>query len=152
MLSTILKRDHARLIMANGHGDTLCITGTAHLTKGGSSSGFLPQSTEERKRMDQEQVLRFCFFVLNWNEARSFISLYIDSTGSEMSSLSKLTLEPVCLTNSPQSSKWKSLLPQGLFPMFLPHHSAARLSWVTSQPLWWPSLSKWILSKAVGHH
>lgn len=32
-----------------------------------------------------------------------------------MSSLSKLTLEPFCLTNSPQSSKWKSLLPQGLF-------------------------------------
>lgn len=69
MLSTILKRDHAHLIMANGHGDTLCITGTAHLTKGGSCSGFLPQSTEERKRMNQEQVLRF-FFSFKKTEAR----------------------------------------------------------------------------------
>lgn len=38
-----------------------------------------------------------------------------------MSSLSKLTLEPFCLTNSPQSSKWKSLLPQGLFSTLLPY-------------------------------
>lgn len=120
MLSTIVKRDHARLITANGQGDTLCITGTAHLTKGGSSSGFLPQSTEEWKRMDQEQVLHF-YFLLNWSEARSFISRYIYFTSSEMSSLSKLTLEPFCLTNSPQSSKWKSLLPQGLFSMLLPY-------------------------------
>lgn len=126
MLSTIVKRDHARLITANGHGDTLCITGTAHLTKGGSSSGFLPQSTEEWNRMDQEQVLGFFFFLLNWSEP-SFISrnIYFTSseifTSSEMSSFSKLTLEPFCLTNSPQSSKWKSLLPQGLFSMLLPY-------------------------------
>lgn len=36
--------------------------GTAHLTKGGSSDGFLPQSTEEREKMDQEQGLHFFFF------------------------------------------------------------------------------------------
>lgn len=39
--------------------------GTAHLTKGGSSDGFLPQSTEEREKMDQEQGLHFFFFLKN---------------------------------------------------------------------------------------
>lgn len=69
--------------------------------------------------MDQEQALHFFFVFLKKNLKRGkkffFFSLYIYLTCNEMSSLSKLTLEPFCLTNSPQSSKWKSLLPQGLF-------------------------------------
>lgn len=39
-----------------------------------------------------------------------------------MFSLSKLTLEPFCLTNSPQSSQWKSLSPQGLFFHVVTYH------------------------------
>lgn len=77
MLSTIVKRDHARLITANGQGDTLCITGTAHLTEGGSSSGFLPQSTEEWKRMDQEQVLRFLFSFKLKRGKKFYFTLYL---------------------------------------------------------------------------
>lgn len=50
-----------------------------------------------------------------------------------MSSLSKLTLEPFCLTNSPQSSKWKSLLPRGLFPMLLPY-SLSSLTLLGNKP------------------
>lgn len=73
------------------------------------------------------------FFLLNWNEARSFSSRYIYFTSSEMSSLSKLTLEPFCLTNSPQSSKWKSLLPRGLFPMLLPY-SLSSLTLLGNKP------------------
>lgn len=123
MLSTILKRDHAR-----HHGKwPLRLTvhkGTAHLTKGGSSDGFLPQSTEEREKMDQEQGLHF-FFSKKLKRGKKvffFFPLYIYLTCNEMSSLSKLTLEPFCLTNSPQSSKWKSLLPQGLFFHVVTYH------------------------------
>lgn len=121
MLSTILKRDHAR-----HHGKWplrhTVHKGTAHLTKGGSSDGFLPQSTEEREKMDQEQGLHFFFFKLKRGKKVFFFSLYIYLTCNEMSSLSKLTLEPFCLTNSPQSSKWKSLLPQGLFFHVVTYH------------------------------
>lgn len=64
--------------------------------------------------MNQEQVLRFFFLLKKLKQGKKFyFTIYF--TSSEMSSLSKLTLEPFCLTNSPQSSKWKSLLPQGLF-------------------------------------
>lgn len=46
-------------------------TGTAHLTQGGSSNGFLPQSTEEREKMDQEQALHFFFFFLKKKKAEA---------------------------------------------------------------------------------
>lgn len=80
MLSTILKRDHAR-----HHGKWplrhTVHKGTAHLTKGGSSDGFLPQSTEEREKMDQEQALHFFFlFFKKKTEARQevfFFTIYL---------------------------------------------------------------------------
>lgn len=148
MLSTILKRDHAR-----HHGKWplrhTVHKGTAYLTKGGSSDGFLPQSTEEREKMDQEQGLHF-FFFKNWSEARRFFFFTIYYlTCNEMSSLSKLTLEPV----------WPTVLKvqngnlschKVCFSMLLPIISAAWPSRVRSRPLWWLSLSDWILSKALG--
>lgn len=76
MLSTILKRDHAR-----HHGKWplrhTVHKGTAHLTKGGSSDGFLPQSTEEREKMDQEQGLHFFFFLKLKRGKKVFFFHYI---------------------------------------------------------------------------
>lgn len=51
--------------------------GTAHLTKGGSSDGFLPQSTEEREKMDQEQGLHFFFFFKTEARQEGFFFHYI---------------------------------------------------------------------------
>lgn len=53
--------------------------GTAYLTKGGSSDGFLPQSTEEREKMDQEQGLHFFFLKTEARQEGFFFSLYIIS-------------------------------------------------------------------------
>lgn len=43
-----------------------------------------------------------------------------------------------------------SLATRSVFPPCYPVISAAWPSWVISQPLWWLSLSNWILSKALG--
>lgn len=61
MFTTILKRDHAHLTMADGHCDTPGTTLTVHLTTGGSSDGLfqLPQSIKGRRRM--EETKRFIF-------------------------------------------------------------------------------------------
>lgn len=121
MLSTILKRDHAR-----HHGKWplrhTVHKGTAYLTKGGSSDGFLPQSTEEREKMDQEQGLHF-FFLKNWSKARRFFFfLHYILSHLQWNVFFKQTYSWACLTNSPQSSKWKSLLPQGLFFHVVTYH------------------------------
>lgn len=124
MLSTILKRDHAR-----HHGKWplrhLCIRGQHISQKVGPPMDFCHNPLRRgRKWTKSKGFIFFFFFLKNWSEARRFFffSLYIYLTCSEMSSLSKLTLEPFCLTNSPQSSQWKSLSPQGLFFHVVTYH------------------------------
>lgn len=153
MLSTILKRDHAR-----HHGKWplrhTVQKGTAHLTKGGSSDGFLPQSTEEREKMDQEQALHFfCFFKKKtWSEARSFFFFFtIYLSHLQWNVFFKQTYSWAFLSDQ-QSSKFKMEISchKVCFSMLLPVISAAWPSRVRSRPLWWLSLSNWILSKALG--
>lgn len=121
MLSTLLRRDHARLITANGHWDTLCIRGQHISHKVGPLMDFCHNPLRRGRKWTKSKCFTF-FFLKSWSKARSFISLCIYLACSETSSWSKLTLEPSHLTNSPQSSKWKSLLPQGLFFHVVSYH------------------------------
>ena len=126
MLSTLLRRDHARLITANGHWDTLCIRGQHISHRVGPLMDFCLNPLRRGRKWTKSRRFTFFFFFLkkkkSWSKARSSISLCIYLACSEMSSWSKLTLEPSRLTNSPQSSKWKSLLPQGLFFYVVSYH------------------------------
>lgn len=137
-------------ITANGHWDTLCIRGQHISQKVGPPMDFCHNPLRRGRKWTKSKGFIF-FFLKNWSKARRFFFFFTIYylTCNEMSSLSKLTLEPV----------WPTVLKvqngnlschKVCFSMLLPIISAAWPSRVRSRPLWWLSLSDWILSKALG--
>lgn len=141
------------VITANGHWDTLCRRGQHISRKVGPPMDFCHNPLRRgRKWTKSKRFIFFCFFKKK-PEARQevffFFTIYLSHL--QWNVFFKQTYSWAFLSDQ-QSSKFKMEISchKVCFSMLLPVISAAWPSRVRSRPLWWLSLSNWILSKALG--
>lgn len=154
MLSTLLRRDHARLITANGHWDTLCIRGQHISHRVGPLMDFCLNPLRRGRKWTKSRRFTFFPFFLKKKKAEArqevlFHCVFISPAVKcllEANSLLSLPVWPTVLKVQNGNLSCHKVCFSTLFPII----SAAWPSRVRSQPLWWLSLSYWILSKALG--